>query len=67
MGKSNLGILTDEIIVVTQPESAGDKSKNMDHDTYPQQNHVLFTQDYTVFILKDTGKLRHEFHKFKTC
>lgn len=51
MGKSNLGILTDEVIVITQPVSAGKKSGNTDHDTYSRKNNVLFTQDYTVFII----------------
>lgn len=49
MGKSNLGILTDEVIVITQPVSAGKKSGNT--DTYSRKNNVLFTQDYTVFII----------------
>lgn len=60
MGKSNLEILTDEIIVVSQTESAGEKAKNTDDETYFQQNNVLITPDYTVFFISSL-KIQNNF------
>lgn len=69
MGKSSLGIHTDEIIVIGQPESEGENLRIRDHDTQSQLNDVLFTQDCTIFIssLKIQTSLCQEFHSFTTC
>lgn len=56
MGKSNLGVLTDGINVVTQPESAGKIPR--DRDTYSQPNSVLFTQGCPIFIISSSSSCK---------
>lgn len=51
MGKSNLSILTDTIVVVTQPKSTGNYLKIMTMTHIQREKNVLFTQDYSVYHL----------------
>lgn len=66
MGKSNVGILTHEIIMVTHPERAGRKSETTDRDT--NKGVIYLRLDCLHYLLlKDTDSLHHEFHQFQTC
>lgn len=60
MGKSNLSILTDMIVVFTQPESTGNYLKILTMTHIQREKNVLFTQDYSVYhlFLQETDTVR---------
>lgn len=60
MEKSNLGIVTDGITAVTQPQS------EQTHIPSKTAGYLLQIKGLYCLFLKDTDYLHHDFHKFYT-
>lgn len=62
MGKSNLSLLTDEIIVVTQPKSTENNLKIPTNTHIPRENKWTIYSRLSRLFLQDTAVLRYGFY-----
>lgn len=67
MGKSNRSLLTDEIIVVTQPKSTENNLKILTNTHIPRENKWTIYSRLSRLFLQDTDVLRYGFYNVENA
>lgn len=67
MGTSNLSLLTDEIIVLTQPKSTENNLKILTNTHIPRENKWTIYSRLSRLLLQDTDALGYGYYKFREC
>lgn len=67
MGTSNRSLLTDEIIVVTQPKSTENNQKILTNTHIPRENKWTIYSRLSRLFLQDTDVLRYGFYNVENA